>query len=367
MKILMISRATLFLQPGGDTIQLTKTAEHINLGTHEHGFHVDIKTADQNIDFSKYDLLHFFNISRPSDYLGAIYKSKLPYVISTIFVDYSEVEKNHFKASRRILSKIFSTDKIEYFKTISRFLKKQEKITSYRYFLLGQKNSIKTILKKAKVLMPNSKSEYNRLFESYGINQDYIVVPNGIDTEVFKKKPIIDNKYKKFKNSIISVGQLTPVKNHINLIMALNNTEHQLFIIGSPSLNAKNYFNKCLNIASKNINFIEKLSQEDLSIIYSLAKVHVLPSWFETTGLVSLEAAYSGCNIVITNRGDQVEYFEDNAFYCEPDNVESIKNAIERALKTKPNDELKNKILTQYNWHNAALKTIKAYKKAFDK
>lgn len=367
MKTLMISRATLFLQPGGDTVQITKTAQHINKETHTHGFHVDIKTVDQDIDYSKYDLLHFFNICRPSDLIGIIYKSKLPYVISTVFVDYSEAEKNHFKIYRRALSKIFSIDQLEYLKAIGRFLKKQERITNFRYFLLGQKKSTKILLKNAKILLPNSKSEYKRLFERYGIKQDYIVVPNGIDIETFTNKTYFNNNFKKFKNSIISVGQLTPVKNHLNLITALNNTEYQVFIIGSPSLNARDYYNKCLELASNNIHFIEKLNQEELSIIYNLAKVHVLPSWFETTGLVSLESAYLGCNIVITNRGDQLEYFEDNAFYCEPDNIESIKNAVEKAFKAKPMSKLKDKISTQYNWHNAALKTIEAYKKVLNK
>ena len=122
-----------------------------------------------------------------------------------------------------------------------------------------------------------------------------------------------NSKYKKFENSILCVGQITPVKNHLNLIQALNGTKYNVYIIGSPTLNATYYYNKCLEIASDNIHFISKLKQEELSVIYSKAKVHVLASWFETTGLVSLEASYLGCNIVITNKGDQMEYFQDNA------------------------------------------------------
>lgn len=356
----MVSRATLFLQPGGDTIQITKTAEYINKFK---GVTVDVKTVNDRIDYTNYDLLHLFNICRPSDLLGIINKSKLPYVISTIFVDFSEVEKNHFKKSRLILSKLFSLNQMEFIKAIGRFLKKQEKITDYKYFIFGHKKSVRRIIKNAKLLLPNSESEYNRLYKCYGLKQKYYVIPNGIDISVFKYNDSNNSKYAKFENSIISVGQITPVKNHLNLIRALNNTKYNVYIIGSPTLNAIEYYNKCLEIASENIHFISKLEQDELSIIYSKAKVHVLTSWFETTGLVSLEAAYLGCNIVITNRGDQKEYFEDNVLYCDPENIQSIRLAVDKAYTAKSSTKLRDKILTNYNWEVTAQKTIEAYKK----
>ena len=52
MRILMVSRATLFLQPGGDTIQITKTAQYINKVK---GISVDIKTVSDKIDYINYD------------------------------------------------------------------------------------------------------------------------------------------------------------------------------------------------------------------------------------------------------------------------------------------------------------------------
>lgn len=363
IRVLMISRATLYLQKGGDTIQITKTAKYINKDTNLHGIYVDIKTADEKIDYSNYDLLHLFNVCRPSDLLGIINSSRLPYVLSTIFVDFSDVEKNHFKKSRQILSKLFSLDQMEYLKAVARFFKGQEKITDFRYFVFGHKKSVRRIIKKAKLLLPNSESEYNRLYKCYGLEQKYSVIPNGIDTSVFEFNDSNDHKYKKFENSIISVGQITPVKNHLNLIQALNNSKYNVYIIGSPTLNATDYYNRCLETASDNIHFISKLEQDELSIIYSKAKVHVLASWFETTGLVSLEAAYLRCNIVITNKGDQLEYFENNAFYCDPKNIDSIRSAVDRAYDSGYNIKFKEKILSNYNWEVTAKKTIQAYEK----
>ena len=355
----MLGRATLFSHPGGDTIQISKTAEYLNKIDI---VQVDIKTVNEDIKLKGYDLLHLFNIGRPSDILGIIKKSKLPYVVSTVFVDFSEAEANHHNKTRRILNKIFSIDQLEYLKIVGRVLKGQEKITDYRYLLYGQKKSIKKIIKKAKVLLPNSFSEYNRLYKSYGIEQKYEVIPNAIDINVFNN--YVDNKdYNKFYKAVICVGQITPVKNQLNIIRALNNTQYEVYIIGKPSSNAISYFNKCKETASNNIHFIPFVEQKELAQIYNKAKVHVLASWFETTGLVSLEAAYMGCNIVISDKGDQLEYFSNDAFYCIPDKIDSILAAVNKAFKSPFNESLKKKIKDNYTWDKTAFKTYQVYKK----
>ena len=65
MKVLFISRATLFKDKGGDTVQLVNTADQLK----ELGVEVDIKLGDRRIDYEQYDLIHFFNIIRPADIL----------------------------------------------------------------------------------------------------------------------------------------------------------------------------------------------------------------------------------------------------------------------------------------------------------
>jgi glycosyltransferase involved in cell wall biosynthesis len=81
----------------------------------------------------------------------------------------------------------------------------------------------------------------------------------------------------------------------------------------------------------------------------------------ETPGLSSLEAAVMDCNIVATKKGDTYDYFEDYAYYCEPDDVKSITNAIDKAYNAPINPKLKEKILAKYIWEKTAEETIKAY------
>jgi len=69
-----------------------------------------------------------------------------------------------------------------------------------------------------------------------------------------------------------------------------------------------------------------------------------------------------GCNIVITDKGDTKEYFENYAFYCDPASPESIYEAVKKASVGKYNEEFRNKILTKYTWQQAANKTLAAYR-----
>ena len=52
--------------------------------------------------------------------------------------------------------------------------------------------------------------------------------------------------------------------------------------------------------------------------LYSLCRVFCLPSVHEGTGLVALEAASYGANVVITRNGGPPDYFRDLAEYVDP-------------------------------------------------
>lgn len=357
MRILMIARQTLYTSPGGDSVQVDSTAKYLR----DLGVTVDIKLSNEKIDYSDYQLIHFFNIIRPDDILPHISKTTLPFVVSTIFVDYSEYEKKNRQGLLKVITTICSADKLEYLKAIARYVKNGDKINSGYYILHGHKNSIKHIAKKAQMLLPNSHSEYNRFVKSYQYKASYRKVPYAVDKKIFRDNVVPNDE---FKNHILCVGRIEGRKNQLNLIKALVNTEYELTIIGKPSPNHMAYFEECQKTIANanNVRIIEHLDHSELAAIYKAAKVHVLPSWFETTGLSSLEAIAMDCNIVVTKKGDTVEYFEDMAYYCEPDCIESIRNAVKDAYNNPVNLKLKERLLTEYIWERAAEETLEAYK-----
>jgi glycosyltransferase involved in cell wall biosynthesis len=353
MKVAIITRSTLNTVPGGDTVQAVQTARHLA----DMGIAAEIKLCNEAIDYRQFDLLHFFNLTRPADILRHSKKSGKPFVVSTILVNYSEYDKYHRKGIGLLFS-FLSADRIEYLKTVARWLLGKDHLVSGDYLWKGQRKSISEILKTAAMILPNSISEYRRVTHTYPSNVKYWVVPNGIDTNLFQRNFVA----KKKDNMVLCVARIEGIKNQLNLIKALNNTRFNLFLIGSFAPNQRAYYRECLSEAAENVSFINHIPQEQLVKYYEQAKVHILPSWFETTGLSSIEAAVMGCNIVITDKGDAKEYFGQNAFYCDPGNPKSILAAVEKASDSPYNENLYRMIMKRYTWEQAAIQTLKAYK-----
>lgn len=354
MKVVLITRSTLFSTRGGDTIQVLKTVKYLR----RLNVSIDIKLTNEKINYQAYDLLHFFNLTRPSDILPHLKKDHPPFVVTPLLIDYSEFDKNYRKGFVGKLFRFLSPDQIEFAKTIGRWIRRQETVKDYGYLLKGQTHSVKRILGKASLLLPNSQMEYTQLLGSYAIEKPYMVVPNGIDTDIFT----IGEEMKKDEKMVLCVARTEGLKNQLNLIKALNHSDFQLYLIGNHAPNQTCYYVQCRKISAPNVHFREYVPQRQLIQYYQRAKVHILPSWFETCGLSSLEAAAMGCNIVITRKGYAPEYFQDNAFYCNPSSPSSIRSAVEEAAAALPNKEFQQKIFSQLTWQHAAAATCQAYK-----
>jgi glycosyltransferase involved in cell wall biosynthesis len=353
MQIAIIARSTLYAVQGGDTFQVIQTARHLR----KLGIRVDVKLTHEKIDYERYDLLHFFNIIRPADMLCHIRKAGKPFVVSTLLVDYSGYDKHFRKGIAGVLFRVLRPDAIEYFKTIARFILGKDKLMTRSYWWQGQKNAVREILGGASLLFANSTLEHARLAQQYRFRAHCVPVPNGIDPDLFS----FDEHIEKDNRLVLCVARIEGLKNQLNLIRALNNTEYQLLIIGAAAPNQSDYYQECRQRAAPNVRFIGQLPQQELVKYYEKAKVHILPSWFEICGLSSLEAGAMGCNIVITDKGFTREYYEDYAFYCDPGNPVSILNAVEKAARSGPRPGFREKILTHYTWGQTAARIAQSY------
>lgn len=352
-KILFIVRNDYLKNKGGDSIQVLNTAKYLK----KLGFDVDIAKSNSYLRYSSdYSILHFFNLIRPSDFLIWLRRfKKTPKVISSIFVSYKST-KNLSKVNSLIID-LFGEFFFEYLKNVYKMLISKLKPFSLEYIFLGHKKSMLKILKNSSFVLPNSYSELKRLNNIFG-KIKYSVIPNGIDLDVFKKV----NTDPKFEECVISVGRIEPIKNQLNIIRALSGIDTNVYIIGTHAPNHEKYYLECIKSAGKNIYFIDFVDQNKLNEIFNSAKVHVLASWFETTGLVSLEAAYCGCNIIVTETGDQKDYFKDIADFCQPDSIESIKEKVLNALAKERNYKKPQKFIEEkYTWEIAAKETAKVY------
>lgn len=354
MRVAFITRSTLYTVVGGDTFQVAETARHLE----KLGIRVDILLTDAVIDYEEYDLLHFFNLIRPADILCHI-RSGRPFVVSTLLVDYSGYDRYHRKGLSGWVCRLLSPGAIEYCKTIARYVLGKDKLMTKSYLWKGQQASVQEILDGASLLFSNSMLESRQLERLYQVKADCVAIPNGLDAELFA----YDALQKKDDRLVLCVARIEGIKNQLNLIKALNGSRYNLLIIGDHGPGHADYYRECRRLAGGNIEFMRHIPQRELVRYYQQAKVHILPSWFETCGLSSLEAGAMGCNIVISDKGYVREYYGDYAFYCDPDDPASIFSAVDDAARSGFRMDLRKKILTNYTWGRAAASIAKGYDK----
>lgn len=369
MKVLMQSRKNFYSLPGGDTVQLLKTKAELE----KLGVIVDI-SLELEPNLKEYDIVHLSNLTRIQEtyiQMKNARKQNKPIVLSTIYWPTEEFEKMGQVGWRKILNKFLNINTEEKLKAGYRyFTNKEERNRATLELIKNKYTEMQTeVLKGVDCCLPNSKTEMEKIEETLGVPIDkFIVVPNGIDKRIVESSERKLSDFEKYRDAIICVGRIDTRKNQLNLVKALDGSGKKLILVGTVSDNHKHYFEQIKPILDKNkyFEYIPYIENERLYELFRVCKVNALPSWFDTPGLVSLEAAAMGCNLAISEKGTTRDYFEDLAYYCDPDDIESIKVAVEKAWLAPRNEKLKEKVLKYYTWEEAAAQTLNGYQMALD-
>ena len=166
------------------------------------------------------------------------------------------------------------------------------------------------------------------------------------------------------KDYVLSVGRVEVRKNQGMLLKALEQESLPVVLVaGKMSYNVD--YEDCISKFRRKGGtiMVRNLSPEMLASAYAGARVHALPSWYELPGLVSLEAAISGANVVSSTYGTIKSYLDDLISYCEPDCVDSIRNAVLNAYDSKPNPLLAE-VAGSFTWEKTGERLIEIYNMA---
>jgi len=228
-------------------------------------------------------------------------------------------------------------------------------------------------VKKAKKVITISNSSKNDIIKYYKVKEDkvkvvYLGLKNLSMNEPSEKELSEFGVNKKF---ILFVGTLQPRKNITRLIEAFSKLsdnlkdEHQLVVIGKKGwlyediLSSPEKFH-----VSDKVLFLDYVSDDDLPNFYKKAELFVLPSLYEGFGLPVLEAMRYGCPVVTSNVSSLPEAGGDAALYFKPEDVDDIKNTIEKVLTDK---SLKEKMIEKgrdhykkFTWEKAAKEVLGA-------
>lgn len=218
----------------------------------------------------------------------------------------------------------------------------------------------------ADLLLPNSQAEAEQLVKLFGVGRGKIhVVPNGTDPELSLADPEPFARRVGRRGFVLCAGRIEPRKNQLRLLQALHGSGQHAVILGDPVPGHEDYFAACRRAADRRVQFVPRIAHRDplLGSAYAAAGCLALCSWFETPGLVALEAGLLGTPLVLTRGGCTREYFGADAQYVDPHNLRDIRTAVSVALRKPRNVQLAERLRHDFSWAAVARATQQAYEK----
>lgn len=182
---------------------------------------------------------------------------------------------------------------------------------------------IPLILKNSKLIITASQFSKSEIMSDYGVpSEQIVVIYHGINP-IFSP----DSSCTK-RDFILGVSSLEPRKNFKGLIEAfkqMQDSSIKLFIIGE-----KNSLFKKLDLEEhQNIQFLGRVSDEELVSYYNSALAFVYPTFYEGFGLPPLEAMSCGTAVIIAQTECLLEICSNAALACDPYNIDDIKDKIQ--------------------------------------
>lgn len=224
--------------------------------------------------------------------------------------------------------------------------------------LFSQNYAMRKFKNDVRLFLARTEYEANYLKKGYGIADDKVsIVP------LSYRETNYDLTVKKEPFCMFAGTMTQPRKNVPALIKAAQKYGFNLKLVGNKGNKESEMRMKNLIGDFKNIEVLGFVSDEELSQLYNRAKVFALPSLNEGVGLVALEAAMHGCNIVITNLGGPKEYYPKGmAQLVNPYDIDSIGQAVVKALTDDTSQPaLRHYIKENYNVSTCVDKLISQY------
>jgi D-inositol-3-phosphate glycosyltransferase len=236
------------------------------------------------------------------------------------------------------------------------------------------------IIENSQRIIVATEREKGDLVRHCGASPDGIsVIPCGVNMELFQP---VDREVARHElgfagdeKHVLFVGRIEPLKGVDRLVKAmarLNDPKVRLWIIGGDERSRQEVerlqkFTHELNIQGS-VNFLGLVRQSELPQFYSAADVCVIPSHYESFGLVVLESLACGTPVVaadvggarsIIRQGKTGYVVSGNAPYLLAPKIERILS------RPQPNAESINSMrasIARYSWSNIATAVVAEYR-----
>ncbi|WP_426506839.1 glycosyltransferase [Dactylosporangium sp. McL0621] len=208
-----------------------------------------------------------------------------------------------------------------------------------------------------------------------------VIVPSGVDTELFTPSGAAADHRRPGLRRILSVGPLVPRKGFGDLVEALRRVPGaELVVVGGPDparpprdIDADPEARRLIQLADTHgvadrVRIVGAVTPEELAAWYRSADVLACAPWYEPFGLTPLEAMACGVPVVAYAVGGIGESVIDNVtgVLVPPRDV----NAMAGALRALLGDEVRrmsfasaaiDRVRSRYSWERAAAELERVY------
>jgi len=174
----------------------------------------------------------------------------------------------------------------------------------------GRVESEREVMAAANAIVVSTEQERSDISRLYNSEPEKIsVLPAGVDLELFRPTDKAEARRSlglPDRNIVLSVGRVEPLKGFDILLQAMasldDRSDNMVVIVGgdedaSPELERLRDLSRSLGLG-EDVMFTQAVSQERLSMYYNAADVFVMPSYYESFGLVALEAMACGVPVI---------------------------------------------------------------------
>jgi glycosyltransferase involved in cell wall biosynthesis len=176
-------------------------------------------------------------------------------------------------------------------------------------------------------MIANSKTVQERIKKYYGRDSEVVYPP--VDTEFFNNnvpQPPLNLRGGEGELYFLTGSRLEPYKRIDLMVQAFNQSGLKLKVFGTGT-----ELGKLKSMAKSNIEFLGRVSDEELRNLYAGAKAFIFPA-LEDAGISVLESLACGTPVIGLNAGGTAEFVRDgeNGFLMNEQSIGAIRAAVQK-------------------------------------
>lgn len=235
------------------------------------------------------------------------------------------------------------------------------------------------LVKTCDIVLAPTATERRRLVDLNGRPTDRIhILGCGVDLQRFKPLPQAEKglpgEGQRDIAQILFVGRFDPMKGLSDLLQSFTLLPEQpygveLVLVGGDGPDSKSWQNLVAQAEKlglrEHVHFLGRVEHEQLTIYYNKADIVVIPSRYESFGLVALEALACGTPVAATRVGVAADIIEPgvNGYLADPGDPATLASAIHStlALMEKGDRQRIRSTAENFGWENVANDLIDVY------